>query len=225
MSLPKDVVCECHGSFRDGSIVLYGDRLPRAVDLAISRDFGPKAETVIDMVLVMGTSLQVAPFCAIPNLAPAGCTRVLVNRCLADCCANTWSKSPANTDDGLYGHSSGAVSSTKLAGRMASLRPRWRDSKGSGTRWQQCLIESDCDEFVARFFKSARTRRRASYSSNLAEARARGIRTSDLLFWQGAAEDELQRRLEEPMSGDWSSDESSDSGSDEECTQYAMTNP
>ena len=32
----------------------------------------------VDLVLVMGTSLQVAPFCALPNLAEKAATRVLV---------------------------------------------------------------------------------------------------------------------------------------------------
>ena len=65
----------------------------------------------------MGTSLQVAPFCAIPNLVPKTATRVLVdpnpNRVLS---LNPWS------------------TTTKLAGRDVELGSLWN------SRWENELL-------------------------------------------------------------------------------------
>lgn len=89
LQMRRDLIVECHGSLADGSCVLYGDKLPERFDECCSRDFpnfGPK----VDLIMVFGTSLQVAPFCGIPNMALKGCTRVLVNRNLSDCMTNQW---------------------------------------------------------------------------------------------------------------------------------------
>ena len=64
--LPTEKVVECHGSIRDGSIVLYGDALPPRVAHCLVEDFGAGSDDV-DLVLVFGTSLQVAPFCCRPS--------------------------------------------------------------------------------------------------------------------------------------------------------------
>lgn len=150
-----DKVVECHGSLRDGSVVLYGDGLPERVNRCLAEDFGP-CEAGIDLVLVFGTALQVAPFCAIPNLAPRGCARVLVNRCLDDCMHNEWSRPPTRQRHALldcYGGLGGGFKlacSMKLAGRAVSLSPQWADTR----RWRQLLCEEACDEWVKRFFSS-----------------------------------------------------------------------
>jgi len=71
-------VVEVHGSIRDASIVMYGDPLPSRFATAVHADFVQGAQPgggEVDLMLVMGSALQVAPFCAIPNLAPAGATR------------------------------------------------------------------------------------------------------------------------------------------------------
>ena len=47
-------------------------------------------EEPADLLLVFGTSLQVAPFCGVPNLCTKNCTRVLVNSPLKDCLENGW---------------------------------------------------------------------------------------------------------------------------------------
>lgn len=175
LSMPDGMVVECHGSFRDGSCVLYGDPMPDTLDEACREDFG-QAEPPVDLVLVMGTSLQVAPFCAVPNLAKKGCARVLVNACLEDCLSNNFShrggpksryaverssRSCSLYDDGSDDSLQQArVSTVCLGGRKhASLRPLWRSREGD-KRWSQLLIEARCSEFVERFFTSeaARTR-------------------------------------------------------------------
>mmetsp|Transcript_54320 Transcript_54320/g.118157 ORF Transcript_54320/g.118157 Transcript_54320/m.118157 type:complete len:116 (+) Transcript_54320:318-665(+) len=96
----------------------------------------------------MGTALQVAPVCALPNLCPSGATRVLVNRPIADCVVNPWSQQSSFETSGF-----GSVSSLKLGGRPVTLRPLWLDRKGR-KRWRQGLFETDCDDFVRRFFAS-----------------------------------------------------------------------
>lgn len=150
--LPPHTVVECHGSLRDSSVVRYGDALPASMTAQISKDF---SEPGPDLLLVMGTSLQVAPFCAIPNLAPSNCARVLVNRDLEHSLTNSWSikqKSHRASVEagslGLGGTSCTALSSVKLAGQNVSLRPSWE-----GSRWSQLLIERDCDEFAEQVYE------------------------------------------------------------------------
>merc|ERR1719265_815061 len=149
--------------------------MPDTLDEACREDFG-QAEPPVDLVLVMGTSLQVAPFCAVPNLAKKGCARVLVNACLEDCLSNNFSlrggpksryaverssRSCSLYDDGSDDSlQQASVSTVCLGGRKhASLRPLWRSREGD-KRWSQLLIEARCSEFVERFFTSeaARTR-------------------------------------------------------------------
>ena len=86
----------------------------------------------------MGTSLQVAPFCAIPNLAPKNATRVLVDpnpsRVLS---LNSW------------------TTTTKLAGRDVEMGSLW---KKSNSHWEhELLIQSKSDDFVCKFFENPNT--------------------------------------------------------------------
>jgi len=155
LGLSQDFVVEFHGALRDGSIVMYGDSIPPHVDTYCREDF-PKqpSKSGIDLLMVFGTSLQVAPFCALPNMAPRGCTRVLVNMDLEVCMVNDWSRCRMRADP--YADLSGLAKSPTLArlgGRDAQLQPLWRDSKGR-KKWPQLLVESDCDAFVHRFFDS-----------------------------------------------------------------------
>ena len=83
----------------------------------------------------MGTSLQVAPFCSIPNLAPKNATRIIVdpnpNRVIS---LNSWS------------------TTTKLAGRDVELGSLW---KKTNSPWEQeHLIKSTSDDFVRQFFNT-----------------------------------------------------------------------
>ena len=90
----KKCVIQSHGSMRDGTVVFYGDPLSDSFYKACETDF-KSPNSSIDLILVMGTSLQVSPFCAIPNLAPNNATRVLVDpnpqRVLS---SNPWSSVP-----------------------------------------------------------------------------------------------------------------------------------
>jgi len=131
----KKCVVQSHGSMRDGSVVFYGDPL--------SEDFYKNCEidfkcpnSPVDLILVMGTSLQVAPFCAIPNLAPKSATRVLVDpnpgRVLS---LNPWT-----------------ILKIELGGRQVELCSLWKKEE---SRWEnELLIESTSDNFVQKFFES-----------------------------------------------------------------------
>ena len=153
-SMFRDKVVEVHGALHDASVVLYGDKLPARFFEAVRVDFAHPSTEPVDLMLVIGTALQVAPFCAIPNLAPSGATRVLINRCLGDAMSNDWSRSArSGFDMGCYGSSCGMVActTTKLAGREVSLRPKWGE-RGRSQQWSEALIEDDSDAVVKRFF-------------------------------------------------------------------------
>jgi NAD-dependent SIR2 family protein deacetylase len=87
--LPQDKVVEAHGNLDRDDVVLYGCRLSSEFYDAVVRDFCIPTKLVHefgkdwmppDLVLVMGTTLQVAPFCALPNLARPYCPRAWICR-------------------------------------------------------------------------------------------------------------------------------------------------
>ena len=128
----SEKIIQSHGSMRDGTVVLYGDKLSNKFYKSCEKDFN-NPENPVDLVLVMGTSLQVAPFCAIPNLVPKTATRVLVdpnpNRVIS---LNPWSIT------------------TRLAGIDVELGSLWN------SRWEnELLVKSTSDNFVIQFFESS----------------------------------------------------------------------
>lgn len=130
----KKCVVQSHGSMRDGTVVFYDDPLPEDFYKSLETDF-KSSNSPVDLILVMGTSLQVSPFCAIPNLAPKSATRVLVdpnpNRVVS---SNPWT---INID---------------LAGRQVELGSLWKKEE---SRWEnELLIESTSDNFIQKFFES-----------------------------------------------------------------------
>jgi len=131
--------------------VLYGDPLPDVFEKSLDEDFCGSHQ--VDLVVVFGTSLRVAPFCAVPNLAPSGATRILCLRQLEDAFHNDFSKRKRFFPEDCY--SAASRSSVCLAGREVTLRQQRRrgDSKAN-RRWRQMLVEDDCDLFVKRFFAS-----------------------------------------------------------------------
>ncbi len=138
--LPDDMVVEYHGSLSKGNVVLYGDSIGKEVVDQTINDFVDYKD--VDLVIVMGTSLQVAPFCAIPNLVKKTCTRVLVDKAPSNCFKNDWSLKKANIED-MY--SIPSISSTiDIGSRKVSLRPQW----SGPDKWKdQYVIKSDCDEW------------------------------------------------------------------------------
>ncbi|KAL7548405.1 hypothetical protein ACHAWF_011694 [Thalassiosira exigua] len=149
--VPPDVVVECHGSLAS-RLVMYGDGLPRRFYDCCDVDFAPKNNKQdsdrVDLLLVFGTSLQVAPFCAVPNMAPRGSARVLVNRDVEVCLSNSFSNRRSNSE-GLC-----QVTNCRIGSRKdVPLRSLWSGREGN-KKWRQLLVEEDCDTFVTRFFDS-----------------------------------------------------------------------
>lgn len=160
LGLPEEKVMECHGALRDGSMVMYGDSLPQRFWQQCAEDFpaNPSPDSRTDLVLVFGTSLQVAPFCALPNMVPKGCTRALVNRPLSDCMSNSFSPQQRSLDadhscDLAQGFRRAPAETVKIGKRPVQLRPLWHD-RDANKRWRQLVVESTCDDFVRRFFAS-----------------------------------------------------------------------
>lgn len=140
--LPEDMVVEYHGSLVESSVVLYGDDIPQSALAQTTKDFIDNTEG-IDLILVMGTSLQVAPFCAIPNLVPKSCTRVLVDIHPENALKNDWTAAK-RIPECLYDLSTSMrqTSFIKFGKRAVSLRPQW----GRHSKWKsQYIIMQDCD--------------------------------------------------------------------------------
>jgi hypothetical protein len=134
--IPPDKLIEFHGNINKP--VLYGDPINKEILNQIGEDFND-----VDLLLVLGTSLQVSPFCALPNMVPNTCIRVLINTNLLDCFNNNWSKT--RPIEGL----SHGTSYIKIGKRRTTLRPLWCDKK----RWKnkQILLEMTSDEFADKF--------------------------------------------------------------------------
>lgn len=144
LNIPSSKVVECHGSIRrPETLVLYGDKLSPRFFEQVREDFDLNTQGPIDLVIVMGTSLQVAPFCGLPNMVPKGATRVLVNQYVSDCLFNSFSKTRAS------GNFLQSTTMTIGGRKNVQLRPLWADRK-SRKRWRQLLLETDCDAFVER---------------------------------------------------------------------------
>lgn len=142
--LPEDLVVEFHGSIAKNNIVLYGDDISNLVINQIIKDFN-YAE--IDLIIIMGTSLQVSPFCALPNFVSKNCTRVLVDIHPENAFKNPWTKINSEPE-GLYAIPQ-ASSFIKFGKKKVSLRPQW----GIRSKWKsQYIITSDCDEWSREIF-------------------------------------------------------------------------
>lgn len=137
--LPDEFVVEYHGSLLKNDVVLYGDKIP---DNAIKQTISDFAGSV-DLMIVMGTSLQVAPFCSLVNLVSKSCTRVLVDIKPQNAFTNEWSLKKNDLEE-MYSLPS-SKSTIKIGSREVSLRPQW----SSNSKWKdQHIIESDCDEWA-----------------------------------------------------------------------------
>eukprot|EP01105_Mastigella_eilhardi_P019399 TRINITY_DN4558_c0_g1_i3.p1 TRINITY_DN4558_c0_g1~~TRINITY_DN4558_c0_g1_i3.p1 ORF type:complete len:214 (-),score=40.54 TRINITY_DN4558_c0_g1_i3:116-757(-) len=143
----EDLLVEAHGSVRKNNIVLYEDSLPAEFYAAVAQDFPQNARPpdCVDLMLVMGTSLQVAPFCAVPNLGHRHCMRVLVTKDVAACTTNPFSAPKKWSDEALAMYSeSRPAPSLKFGSRAVSLQSWW-----GKRRWKsEFLVDMDTDLFT-----------------------------------------------------------------------------
>ena len=89
--LPEDMVVEYHGSLVKNNLVFYGDRISPNVLTQTRSDFNGNS-TPIDLLLVLGTSLKVAPFNKLVETAPRSSTRVLVDSDPNHVIGNQWNR-------------------------------------------------------------------------------------------------------------------------------------
>lgn len=146
--LPQDKVVEFHGNYSNGTIVLYGDSINSNCIHKITEDLVEDEET--DLLIVMGSSLQVAPFCAIPNLVNKNCTRVLVDMVPENAFINAWTKQKTSLYEDMYRYGGGEKSWIKFGKRRVSLRPQWQDHKKYP---KQYIFREDCDEWSDNIMK------------------------------------------------------------------------
>jgi NAD-dependent SIR2 family protein deacetylase len=135
--IDPSVIVEFHGSIEKQNIILYGSEIGYSSLVAVEKDFVD--EENVDLVIVMGTSLQVAPFCAIPNLVSGSCARVLVD--INPTMSNNFEQK-------------NQTSSVKFGKRRVTLRQKWF---GKTKYKKQFIIEQDCSEFsqdMIEFFDS-----------------------------------------------------------------------
>ena len=97
--IDSDLLVEFHGNVNDG-IILYGDDISPICLNRLKYDHCDELTNTnqCDLIIVMGTSLQVAPFCAIPNMVNKHCTRILVDINPEGCYTNNWSKVKTSDD-------------------------------------------------------------------------------------------------------------------------------
>lgn len=136
-SLPADKIVEFHGSIRNNNVIYYNDIINKNILSQVIDDFEG-----VDLLLIMGSSLQVSPFCALPNMVNKKIPRVVINIAPQDVLSNNWTKHRC------YGYYS---FNTFLTFRSASgkkrnvtLRPTWSSSNSNKFR-NNHLIKSDCD--------------------------------------------------------------------------------
>jgi len=141
-------VIEVHGSIARGDLVLYGDDLPHKFYSTVADDFPRDSKhDQCDLMLVIGSSLQVAPFCAVPNLARRDVPRILVTRSAHECYRNAFSSNScgmyACTDGGGYTQ----ASDVRLGKRKVTLAPQWGRRSKYKKQW---IFDCDADDWARR---------------------------------------------------------------------------
>jgi NAD-dependent SIR2 family protein deacetylase len=123
--LPEDKIVECHGNYIDG-IVNYGMELNKFFFEFLIKDFlSEDPNDKPDFLLVMGTRLQVAPVCCIPNLIKKIDKYAIINN-RSDIMNNS------------FNNNNNFTKWIKIGKRKVSLQPKWK-------KWQ--IIEMSCDDF------------------------------------------------------------------------------
>eukprot|EP00928_Gymnodinium_smaydae_P090197 TRINITY_DN74039_c0_g1_i1.p1 TRINITY_DN74039_c0_g1~~TRINITY_DN74039_c0_g1_i1.p1 ORF type:complete len:348 (+),score=25.30 TRINITY_DN74039_c0_g1_i1:33-1046(+) len=148
----QEKVVEAHGSFTSHNLVLYGDDLPASFYSTLRTDFPDKDASAdhCDLILVLGSSLQVAPFCGVPNLASRLVPRILVTKSPHVCFTNPFSKTTSRSP---YDYSSCPQEScVKLGSRKVSLRPQWH---GKSKYVEQHVFDEDVDNWTQLLARAA----------------------------------------------------------------------
>lgn len=148
--LDPELMVEFHGSIAQQNVTLYGETIANKVVAQVMDDFVLNPIPV-DLLIVIGTSLQVAPFCALPNLVETKCPRALIDLCPSNAFKNPFSKRKA-TFENMYDCSAPAPRSyctfkKDRVKRQVSLRPAWTRK----SRWTNHILEMSADEWARLF--------------------------------------------------------------------------
>lgn len=149
--LPDDMVVEFHGSMSKGNIVLYGDNISQYCYDMVEKDLINDVSRV-DLVIVMGTSLQVAPFCGLPNMVRKNCCRVLVDIKPENTFDNNFTPSRGNNRYEYDESKQNLQKSFKFRGQQISLQSWWeplnKELKLYRGKWKdQYIFKRDCDSW------------------------------------------------------------------------------
>lgn len=133
--LAEEMLVEAHGNMKKDTIVLYGETLPyRFEDMAVI-DF-LRCKEPPDLLLVMGSTLQVAPFCALANFVPRLCARALITLNIQEAMKNNYNKLPG-------------PQFVKFAKHRVTLKGKW--GLAWRRRWpRQYLLDEDVDAWSKR---------------------------------------------------------------------------
>jgi NAD-dependent SIR2 family protein deacetylase len=125
----EDKVVEFHGSILKDNVVKFGMIISSDVQNKVIYDLTSILVNPPDLVIVMGTSLQVSPFCTLPNLVPRGTTRILVDIDPAGCMSNTF-------------HEKNCASWEKWGKKKVTKRQQW-----CSKRWVDHIYMMTCEDF------------------------------------------------------------------------------
>lgn len=142
--LADDKLVEYHGNYEKRQVVMYGDAIPASVTAQVVQDLVHTNEAN-DCIIVMGTSLQVMPFCALPNMVPKTCMRILVDREPQNAYYNSANRAHPE-------FSRWASPTIKIGGREVSVASSWncnelRESYKCKWRHNQHVYAEDCDRW------------------------------------------------------------------------------
>ena len=132
--LPSEMVVEFHGSLSKG-VVMYEDPIPASTLDKVCEDF-IKDGGQIDLVIVMGTSLKVAPFSVLPNMVPKKCHRILIDKYPEHLYGSTRSGSAGTIG---FRHSDRSL---KIPKRIVTLKQQW---VGNSKWMHQYIFKEDLD--------------------------------------------------------------------------------
>ena len=139
--VPAEKVVEFHGNWKTG-VTFFGASISEEALATVKEDLIVNVDQV-DLVLVLGTSLQVFPFAALPNMVRKTCARIIVSRDLS------YIPRPSRKQP-----QTGFSNVINVCGQKVTTKPIWIDRRYTRegiylSKWRnQYMLEMDCDGFA-----------------------------------------------------------------------------
>ena len=140
--LPESMVVEWHGSLAGFNVIDFGGNFEDDIVQQAARDLNEE----VDVAIVMGTSLQVYPFAALPNMVSKKCRRFYLNREFSpECLVQN------RPTEGLYSSPYSHSAPIRIGARKkVKTGATWYDSRYERAgkyrgKWRQYMIEGECD--------------------------------------------------------------------------------